>query len=72
MHPLTEADLAWLEGRVGTHRWSPEDCRRMLADLRAARLADWKDPTSDPAWLEAAARLKETVRGTLYAEGPCS
>jgi hypothetical protein len=35
--PLTEADLAWLENRVGTHRWSPEDCRRMLADLRIAR-----------------------------------
>jgi hypothetical protein len=37
MHPLTEADLAWLENRVGTHRWAPEDCRRMLADLRIAR-----------------------------------
>jgi hypothetical protein len=37
MRPLTEADVAWLESRVGKYRWSDEDRRRILADLRAAR-----------------------------------
>ena len=37
LKPLTEAELVWLESRIGKKRWTPEDCRRMLADLRAAR-----------------------------------
>jgi hypothetical protein len=41
LKPLTESDLAWLENRIGAHRWTPEDCRRMLADLRAANC--WGD-----------------------------
>jgi hypothetical protein len=39
MKPLTEADLAWLENRIGAHRWTPEDMGRILADLREAREA---------------------------------
>ena len=37
MKPLTETDLQWLENRVGKKRWTPEDCGRILADLRAER-----------------------------------
>jgi hypothetical protein len=37
MRPLTEADVRWLEGRIGVHRWTVEDCGRMVADLRASR-----------------------------------
>jgi hypothetical protein len=32
---LTTADLDWLESRVGKYRWTDEDRRRILADLRA-------------------------------------
>jgi hypothetical protein len=66
MKALTEADLAWLEGRIETHRWAPEDCRRMLADLRIARepwLAGmWQGPALSPNEVVArmvVARLKE-------------
>ena len=37
MKPLTEQELAWLEARVGKYRWTDEDRRRIIADLRAAR-----------------------------------
>jgi len=37
LNPLTEAELVWLESRIGKKRWTPEDCRRILADLRIAR-----------------------------------
>ena len=41
MRPLTAEDLGWLETRIGRHRWTDEDRRRLLADLRdARRLAD--------------------------------
>jgi hypothetical protein len=58
---LTEADLAWLEGRIETHRWTPEDCRRMLADLRIAREPWLAGMHKGPALTaeEMVARLKE-------------
>lgn len=37
MKPLTEADVSWLESRIPTYRWTDEDRRRIIADLRAAR-----------------------------------
>jgi hypothetical protein len=32
---LTEADLDWLEERIGRKVWTTTDQRRILADLRA-------------------------------------
>ena len=37
MKALTETDLQWLESRISKYRWTPEDCGRILADLRAER-----------------------------------
>ena len=37
MKALTETDLQWLESRISKYRWTPEDCGRILADLRIAR-----------------------------------
>jgi hypothetical protein len=65
LKPLTEADLAWLEGRIETYRWAPEDCRRMLAELRAERdgtAGMWQGPALSPNEVVArlvVARLKE-------------
>jgi hypothetical protein len=48
MKPLSEADLRWLESRIGKHKWADEDRRRLLADLREARaLESWWHQCAD-------------------------
>jgi hypothetical protein len=65
MRPLTEADVAWLESRIGRKRWTPEDCGRIIADLRAAR-----EPWLAGMWQGPALTLEELVT-QLHGEDKC-
>ena len=65
MKDLTEQDLAWLESRTETHGITPEDRRRLIADLRAAR-----EPWLAGMWQGPALTLEELVT-QLHGEDKC-
>ena len=66
MKALMPQDLDWLEGRIPTHRWTIEDRRRLIADLRAAR-----EPWLAGMWQGPALTAEEMVAHLTPKEPPC-